>query len=150
IDSVLAQTFQDFEIIIVDDGSTDETPYIIRPYLNDARLHYLRTEHLGQPAAKNAGIRQCRGEFVAFLDADDLWLPTKLEKQVALFRSDPDLGVVHTRIQPINSSGQRLMIHEERPLYRGWVLERIFHRPFICFSSSMIPRTVLDDVGSFD
>jgi glycosyltransferase involved in cell wall biosynthesis len=150
IDSVIEQSFQDLEIVIVDDGSNDGTPDVVRPYLDNIRVRYIRTEHLGQPAAKNAGIRAASGEFVAFLDADDLWLPSKLEKQVALLRSDERLGVVHTGVQPMNQFGQLVTIHEERPRYRGWVLEQIFHRPFVCFSSSMIRRSVLDAVGWFD
>jgi len=150
LDSVFMQTFQDFEIIVIDDGSTDDTSEVIRSYLGDPRVHYLRTDHLGQPAAKNAGIRGASGEFVAFLDADDIWLPTKLDKQIELIRSDPTLGVVHCKIQPMNEHGVPTIIYQERPMYRGWVLDKLFHRPFICFSSSMIRRDVLEEVGGFD
>jgi glycosyltransferase involved in cell wall biosynthesis len=150
IESVLAQTLQDFEIIVVDDGSIDETPELVRPFLDDARVRYLRTDHLGQPAAKNAGIRAATGRYVAFLDADDLWLPTKLEKQVALFeRSGPEVGVVICRRRWIDEQGN-LLPYGERSPQRGDVLAQIFHRPFICFSSSMIHRDVLEDVGLFD
>jgi glycosyltransferase involved in cell wall biosynthesis len=150
IESVLAQTFTDHEITIVDDGSTDDTERVIQPYRLDARFRYLRTDHFGQPAAKNVGIRRARGRYVAFLDADDLWLPTKLEKQVELFeRSRTELGVVYCRRRWIDEGGRELD-REERQPQRGDVLARLFHRPFICFSSSMIRRTVLDDVGLFD
>jgi glycosyltransferase involved in cell wall biosynthesis len=150
LDSALSQTLADLEIIVVDDGSTDDTERVIQPYRLDPRIGYLRTDHLGQSAAKNAGIRRARGRYVAFLDADDLWLPTKLEKQIELFeRSGPELGVVYCRRRWIDEGGRELDRDERQP-HRGDVLARLFHRPFICFSSSMIRRAVLDDVGLFD
>jgi glycosyltransferase involved in cell wall biosynthesis len=118
--------------------------------MSDPRIRYIRTAHLGLPVTKNASVRTGSGEFVAFLDADDIWLPTKLEKQIALFRSDPTLGVVHSKVQPMNQDGQPMTIFEERPMYRGRVLDHIFHRPFVCFSSSMVRRAVFDEVGGFD
>ena len=89
LESALAQTMSDLEIIVIDDGSTDETKQVMVPYLENVRIRYYETEHQGQPAAKNAGIRLARAPLVAFLDADDLWLPTKLEKQLALFAASP-------------------------------------------------------------
>src|SRR5262249_20149858 len=97
LDSALAQTTSDLEIIVVDDGSTDETQLVIKPYLENPRIRYHGTDHRGQPAAKNVGVRLARASLVAFLDADDLWLPTKLEKQLALFSADPALAVVYSR-----------------------------------------------------
>lgn len=150
IESVLAQTFQDFEITVVDDGSTDETPRVIEPYLVDPRVTYIRTDHLGQPRAKNAGIRAGRGEYVAFLDADDEWLPTKLQKQVSLFEtSGQDVAVVYSRRVWIDPQGRHLERGERAPL-RGDILAPVFFRPFICFSTSMIRRAVLEEVGLFD
>src|SRR5262249_21308915 len=81
VESVFAQTFADGELLVIDDGSTDDTPGAVKPFLADARVRYLRSDRLGQPRAKNLGIGLSRGEFVAFLDADDAWEPTKLEKQ---------------------------------------------------------------------
>ncbi|WP_152053995.1 glycosyltransferase family 2 protein [Tautonia marina] len=151
IDSVLAQTFADFEVVVVDDGSTDQTPEVIRRYLEDSRIRYLRHEHLGQPRTKNAGIRAARGRYVAFLDADDRWLPSKLEKQVALFEVDPNpqIGVVYSRRGWIDDQDRPIHRGERTPL-RGDVLAPLFHRPFVCFSSSMVRRSVLDEVGLFD
>lgn len=150
IESALGQTLTDIEVIVVDDGSTDDTLQVLDRYRDDRRVRVVQLDHSGQPAAKNAGIRQCRGEFVAFLDADDLWLPTKLEKQISLFRGDPELGVIHCRFQPMDEHGRLLMIMEERPMYRGWVLDKFILKPFVCFSSSMIRRTTLTELGCFD
>jgi glycosyltransferase involved in cell wall biosynthesis len=97
LESVLGQTFRDLEVIVVDDGSIDDTAEVVKPYLRDQRVRYERVDHVGQPAAKNIGIRSARARLIAFLDADDLWLPAKLEKQVALLETNPTLG---RHIQP--------------------------------------------------
>ncbi len=146
--SVLDQTYRDFDVIVVDDGSTDNTPAIMQGYAADGRVSYIRQENAGQPKAKNRGIRQSNGEFVAFLDADDLWMPDKLEKQMTLF-DDPHVGVVYARRKWINQDGEEIS-GDERRLWRGNVLDRIFVDNFICFSSAVIRRSVLDQVGFFD
>src|SRR4051794_13000868 len=80
VESVLSQTSADWELLIIDDGSSDDTPAAARPFLTDRRIRYFRSDRLGQPRAKNLGIGLSRGACIAFLDADDAWLPTKLEK----------------------------------------------------------------------
>lgn len=90
IDSVLAQTFRDFELIVVDDGSTDDTAAILRSY-GDA-LTIVSQPNGGMSSARNAGIRAARGHYLAFLDSDDRWLPDKLARQVALMNAQPDLA----------------------------------------------------------
>jgi len=90
VDSVLAQTFTDFELIVVDDGSTDETAEILRSY-GDA-LRVVSQPNGGMSCARNAGIRIARGRYIAFLDADDRWLPAKLERQVKLLDDRPALA----------------------------------------------------------
>jgi len=92
IDSVLAQTFRDFELLVVDDGSTDRTPQILAEYGDGIRIVTKRNG--GLSSARNAGIHASRSEFVAFLDADDWWLPGKLAAQVGLLRARPDIGFV--------------------------------------------------------
>ncbi|MCS6850635.1 MAG: glycosyltransferase [Gemmataceae bacterium] len=147
--SLQRQTFADWEAIIVDDGSTDETPAVVQAFLDDHRFHYRRIEHVGQSGAKNVGIRAARGRYVAFLDADDVWHPEKLARQLAVFERDPSLGVVYTGREWMTADGRPL----ERPaptLYRGDVLRAIFRTNFVCFSSSMVRRDVFADVGLFD
>jgi glycosyltransferase involved in cell wall biosynthesis len=149
LDSVLGQSFGDFEVIVIDDGSTDETDTVIAPYRSDRRVRYQRTYHVGASRARNIGICLAQGPLIAFLDADDVWLPHKLEQQVALFRADSDLGVVYARRLLIDADGWELE-HAQSPHYRGWVLPQIFRRNFLCFSSSMVRRSAFDDVGLFD
>ena len=92
IESVLAQSFQDFEIIVVDDGSTDDTTQVVARY---PRVRYILKEHSGISASRNAAVAAATGEIVTFLDADDLWLPQILEKQVAYLDADPACMLVY-------------------------------------------------------
>jgi glycosyltransferase involved in cell wall biosynthesis len=149
IDSVRNQTFTDCELILVDDGSTDNSHTVIQSYLNDPRIRFQPVTHLGQVGAKNAGVAMCRGEYVAFLDADDIWERTKLEKQLGLFRRDPQLGVVYSRRTLINADGLSLP-YRQPVLYRGRVVNEMFRNNFICFSSAVVQRQVLEHVGWFD
>jgi len=93
IRSVLEQTCMPSEIIVVDDGSTDETAAVVGAFGDTVR--YIRQDHAGVCAARNRGVSESSGELIAFLDADDLWAPTNLEKQVEKFESDEDIGLVH-------------------------------------------------------
>jgi glycosyltransferase involved in cell wall biosynthesis len=148
VDSVLAQTFTDWELIVIDDGSTDNTSEVIAPYLVDPRIRCVKSDRLGQSRAKNLGIALSRGEFVAFLDADDIWDATKLEKQLPLFRGE--VGVVFSRRHLIDESGNRLPPRNDPPPPRGRVLNEIFVQNFVCFSSCVVRRELFDRVGRFD
>jgi glycosyltransferase involved in cell wall biosynthesis len=149
LDSVLSQTITDWELIVIDDGSTDNSSEVIRPYLNDCRIRYHRTCNRGQPAAENMGIHLSTGKYIAFLDADDIWLPDKLELQLAIFDKDPDLGIVYSRRININPQGTILSAPDHQ-LFRGMVLEQMFRQNFVCFSSSMIKKEVFNTVGDFN
>ena len=155
VESVLRQTFADWELLVIDDGSSDHTPEAVRPFLADRRVRYFRSDRLGQPRAKNLGIGLSRGEYVAFLDADDAWLPTKLEKQLGMFRQKPDVGVVYSRRSLIDESGAPLAA--SRPAAtpqaappRGGVLNEMFVQNFVCFSSVVVRRSVFAHVGGFE
>lgn len=148
IESVRSQTFTDWELVIVDDGSTDDTPAAVKPYLADPRMKYVRSDRLGQSRAKNLGLRLSRGAFIAFLDADDAWMPTKLEKQVAAFR--PEVGVVFCGRELMDESGTAIPRPPAPPPPTGRVLDAMFVQNFVCFSSAMVRRSVFDHVGAFD
>ncbi|MCK4819314.1 glycosyltransferase family 2 protein, partial [bacterium] len=89
IDSVLAQTYTDYEIIVVDDGSTDNTKEVMEPYMD--RIRYIYQENAGVSAARNTGIKAAKGDWVAFLDSDDEWLPGKLAVQIRAVERHPQL-----------------------------------------------------------
>jgi len=114
IQSVLNQTYQDFEIIVVDDGSTDNTEEVIKSF-NDPRIRYIRhEENKGAAAARNTGIKAAKGEFIAFQDSDDEWLPKKLEKQMEAFdNASPKVGVVYTGFWSIEGNVKRYSLNKE-------------------------------------
>lgn len=149
VESVIDQTFQDWELIIIDDGSEDQTRDVIKPYLDDKRIRYIHTVNRGQPAAKNRGLIETKGRLIAFLDGDDSWFPEKLERQVKLITADPSLGVVYSRRAIISESGT-FVGNDTAALHRGNILGLIFKDNFICFSSAMVRREAFTTVGGFD
>jgi len=92
LESVISQTFTDYEVIVIDDGSTDDTGELVKPYLD--RIEYIKHENKGNAAARNSGLDIARGELIAFLDSDDLWLPGKLEREVDYLDGHPDVDMV--------------------------------------------------------
>ena len=102
--SVFEQTFTDFEVVIVDDGSTDDTPSVLASYGD--RIRVLRQPNRRFPAARNAGVAASRGELIALIDHDDQWLPRKLEVSVAALQSDPGAALVYTDVTVVNEAGE--------------------------------------------
>ncbi len=99
IESVLAQTYKDFELVVLDDGSTDETRNRVQPYLVDSRVRYFYQENAGVSAARNAGVKIASGEFVSFLDSDDLWKPNMLESVVMFIERHPGMQAIFTDLE---------------------------------------------------
>ena len=149
IRSVLNQTYQDFEIIVVDDGSTDNTEEVVKSF-NDPRIRYIRHEkNRGGSAARNTGIRAARSEYIAFLDSDDEWLPEKLEKQVLIF-SDDQIGLVYTGRRVIDSRSGRCL-SEKIPEIEGDVYKQLLEGDFIgTCSSVMVKKGILEGIDGFD
>lgn len=151
VESVLAQSYRDYEIIVVDDGSTDGTRRALEPYMGAIR--YIYQENRGEPAARNAGIRNAAGEFIAFLDADDLWLPDKLELQIGYFDSHRDYGLVYTDDKTFDDNG---IIEESVKLCRnleqpsGWIFGQLFMENLFQTSSVILRKECIDKVGLFD
>ncbi len=153
VESALKQTWQNIEILIVDDGSTDDTEQVAaRLVAADPRVSYLRQTNQGQASAKNLGISKGSAPFVAFLDADDRWRPDKLERQIPLF-SDSRVGVVFSRMRPVDAEGKPLSkqdVNSLRMPRRGQVTDALFIDNFIPFSSAVVRRAVFDRVGAMD
>ena len=151
VESVLAQSFSDFEVIVVDDGSTDTTREVISAFTDD-RIHYIYQDNRGRSAARNRGIEASEGEYLAFLDSDDLFLPEKLEVQTATLDTRPEIGVVYSDGYFCDEEGRSLMrfsdFHPE--LGDGFVLDRIVRYNFIETATPLIRRTCFDRVGLFN
>jgi glycosyltransferase involved in cell wall biosynthesis len=149
--SVCDQTFRDIEVIVVDDGSTDDTVREAGRFARDVDLTILRQANAGPAAARNAAIRHARGRYCAFLDADDSMLPTRLQEQVELFQRDMALGLVHTDLMTFNEIG---VIHRSRRAFSqpcgGMVLDQLVLDNFITTSTVMAPTQCLLDVGLFN
>lgn len=149
IDSVLAQSFTDFEIIVVDDGSTDNTASVLQEQYAQ-KLTYIRIENSGLPAARNTGIKAARGTYVAFIDDDDLWLPDKLQRQMTLMQNNPSLGLVYCGCYKIGADGA--VLSETRPAHRGALLEYLLRSNCIVGSASavLVTHEVFSRAGYFD
>jgi glycosyltransferase involved in cell wall biosynthesis len=147
--SALDQTYRTIEILIVDDGSTDGTRDAVEPLLEDRRVRYFHQQNHGQAAAKNHGVRESHGEYVAFLDADDMWEPEKLELQMPLFLGSARIGVVYSRLAYIDESGAEVRVADNE-LFRGRVTGPLLIRNFIGFGSSVVRKACFDQLGAFD
>lgn len=148
IRSVLEQTWADLELIVIDDGSKDDTERVVREFSHDPRMRYIRTDGLGQSRAKNLGILLAFTPLIAFLDGDDEWLPTKLERQLPLF-VDGDVGVVYSHRVTMDEIGQQIE-RATSPLVRGRIYDDLLRANPICFSSVIVRRFVFEAVGMFD
>jgi len=149
--SVLNQTFQDFEIVIVDDASSDDTRAVVAS-LGDARIKYVRHEQNRRIAgARNTGVSNSLGEYIAFLDDDDEWQPGKLEQQVRMLDvSAPTVGAVYTAFAQVNAaSGDVVGI--VRPVKRGHILHALCSRNWVGTASTVcLRRQCFEEVGLFD
>lgn len=148
LESILKQTFEDFEILLVNDGSTDNTEQWAKQ-LTDPRIRYIFQENQGLSAARNTGISEAQGQYIALLDADDMWEPTKLEQQVAYLERRPDIGMVHTWISFIDEKGQSTgRIWKTQA--EGWALPSLLQRNEVAVLSVLVRRECFAQVGDFD
>jgi len=155
IDSVLAQTFfiknpQDWELLIIDAGSTDQTELLVQPYLEDwPNLGFYRQPHRGVSAARNTGLSLAKGEFIAFLDSDDLWLPAKIEAQLSYLRAFPSAPFCLAEEIWIRR-GKRVNQARKHQKSSGHILEKVLSLCLLSLSSALFRRQLFAELGQFD
>lgn len=149
IHSALAQTYADYEVIVVDDGSTDETPEVLARFEDDVRC--LRQPNRGAIPARKLALSYASGELIAYLDADDMWYPDKLEKQVAFLDAHEDCGLVHSDAAIIDEAGrvlhQRSNVETGREVPRGVCVMDLLRRNHIELSTVVQRRDCLERIG---
>ncbi len=159
LDSVLAQDYRPLDIVIVDDGSTDDTLRALQPYLDSVRV--FSQANAGPAAARNTALQHAQGELVAFVDADDVWLPGKLSAQVRLLEARPEIGAVCTRWQPWHADAdgayrmptpmRHLTVGDQiDPERCGWRYTHLLLGSEMLTSAVMMRRQVIDELGPFD
>ena len=147
IKSVLEQNYSDFELIIIDDGSTDDTSKILRKYKKQIRSFSML--HSGVSAARNFGINKACGEWIALLDSDDYWLPQKLEKQMQWLDENPEFKI-HQVGEKWIRNGKFVNPMDKHKKYSGWIFEQCLPLCIVSPSAVIIHKSVLDDVGLFN
>jgi glycosyltransferase involved in cell wall biosynthesis len=152
LNSISDQTYDTLEVVVVDDGSTDDTANIVRRHgLRDPRVRLVTKANGGVASARNEGIKLTRGEFIAFVDADDLWHPTKIQKQVAaLLSAGTETALVYSPFRSIDAKG-RVFASPHKYGVSGWVIHRHFRSNIVGNGSSLLVRRhVLEELGGFD
>lgn len=150
IDSVLSQSFRDLEILVIDDGSTDNTQEILKKY--SGNVTYINIKHSGLPAVvRNVGLKHARGIYIAFLDSDDIWLPEKLEKEIGILENSPDTGLVcsNAYVLKANEDREKELYLKENQGKSGHVLADLLKDNFIINSSVLVRRSAIDQAAIF-
>ena len=149
--SALDQTYPSMDVIVVDDGSSDDTEQRLAAELG-SQIRYLRQDNQGVSAARNRGLREATGDYIAFLDSDDVWLPKKITAQVDFLRERPKYGMVVCDYYDVDRSGTVVSIERRRQQYGadGHVLKRILNAPNLVPSTALLRREVYEEVGGFD
>ena len=155
LESAFAQTYRDFEVLVVDDGSTDDTEQALAPYRG--RIRVIRQENQGRSGARNTAVREARAPYLSFLDSDDRWLPDKLERHVPVLERDSQVGMVHGHVDLIDESDRPLpdetarhhalfsAAHRNGATYAGYAFD------CRCFSSALTARVeAIQGVGLYD
>lgn len=152
LDSVQAQTFENWELIVVDDGSVDDTAQKVKAKMQDPRIRYIYQENAKQGKARNNGIAHATAEWIAILDADDRWMPEKLQLQLALAK-ETNADILCSRANLMDADGNYVAEDQLHNLQTGWLKPQqafLNGRNDIIFSTALMKKAVLDSVGGFD
>lgn len=156
VESALAQTHKDVEVVVVDDGSTDDTAQVMERFVGDPRVTLLRQENRGPSAARNAGVAASKGAFLNFLDADDDITPEKLERQLAVMEADPGIGFAYCDIRYMDEDGaeikdkKELSVADGRRELSGDIFDQLFTGGFFPPNAPLVRRIAFEEVGGFD
>lgn len=147
IESVLGQTYSNIEFIICDDGSTDRTRDVIGEY---SSIQYIYQKNRGQGAARNHAALRASGEFLAFIDADDCWLPEKLDVQIDLFERNSEVAAVYCDMQIKDTNGRLLGFNGKGRLKRGYIFDELLSGNYMCgLSSLVVKKNIWSEAGGF-
>lgn len=155
INSVLKQTYKNFEIIVVDDGSTDNTKRILESYIKGNEIKYIYQENKGTSSAKNAGIKNSRGEYIKFLDSDDLLLPECLKLQIDFLERNKNFDIVYSNFYYFDNTGQKFVFanhlkNADKIRPTGDLLPYLLYGNFIAINTLLFKKEVMDKVGFFN
>lgn len=150
IASALASEYDNYEIIVVDDGSTDNTQELVASYLNEKRIKYIYQDNKGLASARNTGIQNAKGEFLVFLDADDLLQPKKLDVQSHFLYQHPEIDIVYSNSQWFIEDNPNDTHPVTFPIYEGNVIDKLVYGNFIHVNSVMARKAKVLEVGCFD
>lgn len=153
VQSALDQKYPKMEVIVVDDGSTDNTREVLKPYLGDRRVSYLSQENRGPSSARNRGIAESKGEYLNFLDADDYFHPSKVAKQVEVLQSDPSVDLVYCDVALVDRNGRTMgeySVGASRKILEGDIFDSLMLGGYYPPHVVLLRRTVLEQVGVFD
>lgn len=151
IKSVLCQTYSNFELIIINDGSTDDTFKVIADFMSqDIRIKYFSQENAGQGKARNFGINESTGDLIAFLDSDDVWDPRKLEKQILIFKEYNNVGLVYCKAECLGVNMEKIVQPISRKTFTGNVTKYLLKENFINNSSVILRKYILNQGYSFN
>lgn len=148
VKSVLEQTFGDFELLIVDDGSTDSTVSVLEPYLADTRIRYFYQPNQGQSVARNRGLAEALGELICFLDSDDAWSLTKLEQQVNLMDQHPEVDIIHGDEIDIDEHGLEISRKNMRR-FSGMIARDLLADNSVSINTVMVRKRCFEEMGGF-
>ncbi|MBF0546927.1 MAG: glycosyltransferase [Candidatus Riflebacteria bacterium] len=149
IKSAINQSYENIEIIVVDDGSTDLTGMVVQQF---SAVRYFWQENRGQGAARNKGILKSTGDFIAFLDSDDLWLPEKISRQVEFLHKNKQFGMVYSDCEyfEISESGNPIKKKVRVNPHQGWISKELFLENFIASCTPLVRREVFEECGVFN